>query len=388
MFTSPAQLRRRPAGFTLTELLVVIGIIVIIAAVALPVFNVLTGSRSIEAGQNFLSASLARARAEALSRQQPIGLAVYFDQVRGRTALATVSFPLVWDANVAYQRGDIVYTQQSGSRQYWLCHTDHLSAAASEPAARDSDKMPSTSSSATPPFITGVSGQWAFHDPAISSSPDVPRYAAQEYLSILPETEVVYLPPGIAAQVLNSANIEVRSVYVPVPGPITGTRPSDRYLTVGVILFDASGRLLPNQRWGTLFSPTDAPAPMGQATPTTNSPRFRSTRLGLAVRFNTDGQTATRLRTGISFNLDPVTSSGAQNSAPLVTGTGVILYDRQSCQNFYETVAGAADVKSFDGQSMDRLWTGSPDAQLEGWLDQNGSLFLVNRYTGTLVGTQ
>jgi len=51
---------RTVAGFTLTEILIVIGLIVLVIALAVPAFNVMTGGRSVDAAMNTLSAVLGR----------------------------------------------------------------------------------------------------------------------------------------------------------------------------------------------------------------------------------------------------------------------------------------------------------------------------------------
>ena len=52
----------RSAGFTLTEILVVIGIIVLFIALAIPAMSAISGTRSIAGAENNLSALLARAQ--------------------------------------------------------------------------------------------------------------------------------------------------------------------------------------------------------------------------------------------------------------------------------------------------------------------------------------
>lgn len=78
------------AAFTLTEVLVVIGIIVLIAVLAVPSFRALTGGRSTEAAQNTISAVLARARTEALGLQQSRGVLFFRDLESGRIGMAMV----------------------------------------------------------------------------------------------------------------------------------------------------------------------------------------------------------------------------------------------------------------------------------------------------------
>src|SRR5258706_15510719 len=70
----------RAGGFTLTELLVVISIIVIVLALAIPLFSILRGGRSVEAGQNVLSAVLQRAKARAIGLQERRGGFFFRDQ--------------------------------------------------------------------------------------------------------------------------------------------------------------------------------------------------------------------------------------------------------------------------------------------------------------------
>ncbi len=79
-------------GFTLTEILVVIGIIVLILAMAVPAFNFITGARSLEAAQNSVSAMLARARSQAIFTGEPVGVAIYDDAKTRRYTMALVQF--------------------------------------------------------------------------------------------------------------------------------------------------------------------------------------------------------------------------------------------------------------------------------------------------------
>lgn len=70
--------------------MLVIGIIVLVAIIAVPAFRAMTGSRSSESALNQMSAVLARARTEALGLQQPRGIFFYKDLSTGRTGMAMV----------------------------------------------------------------------------------------------------------------------------------------------------------------------------------------------------------------------------------------------------------------------------------------------------------
>lgn len=67
-------------AFTLVELLIVIGLIVLLMAVAVPVFRTLTGSRSVEQGTNVLSSLLAQTRNQAILNHESRGLCFYYSQ--------------------------------------------------------------------------------------------------------------------------------------------------------------------------------------------------------------------------------------------------------------------------------------------------------------------
>ena len=76
--------RRTWRGFTLTEMLIVIGIIVLIVALAVPAFRAMTGGRSVDAAQNQLAAILGQARAEAIGLQKMRGVLFILDPATER----------------------------------------------------------------------------------------------------------------------------------------------------------------------------------------------------------------------------------------------------------------------------------------------------------------
>ncbi|MDB5323879.1 MAG: hypothetical protein JWN40_5510 [Phycisphaerales bacterium] len=81
---------RRRGAFTLIELLVVISIVVLLLALAVPLIGSLRGGRSVDAGQNIVSAMLQRARARAIWLQERRGIFFFDDQVTGKTAMLMV----------------------------------------------------------------------------------------------------------------------------------------------------------------------------------------------------------------------------------------------------------------------------------------------------------
>ena len=78
------------SAFTLTEILIVIGLIVLIIALAVPAFSYITGSRSVDAGENLVSAMLSRARARRCCSNRMAGVAFFRDPISERTGMALV----------------------------------------------------------------------------------------------------------------------------------------------------------------------------------------------------------------------------------------------------------------------------------------------------------
>lgn len=82
--------RRRRSAFTLAEIMVVIVIIVLLLALAVPAFNLIRGSRSVEGAENQIAAVLGRARADAIGLQKPFGVMFFIEPTQDRVAVAEV----------------------------------------------------------------------------------------------------------------------------------------------------------------------------------------------------------------------------------------------------------------------------------------------------------
>lgn len=82
---------RRAGGFTLTEILVTISVIVVILAAAVPLFRFITGTRSVDAAQGQVAAMVAQARARALNDGVYTGVIFYLDRQTDRTVMALVN---------------------------------------------------------------------------------------------------------------------------------------------------------------------------------------------------------------------------------------------------------------------------------------------------------
>src|SRR2546423_14080943 len=87
--TRCASPRSRNA-FTLTEILIVLGIIVLMLAIAVPALNIIRGNRSVDSAVNQVSALLGRARSEAIGLQITTGVMFFRDPRTDQYAAALV----------------------------------------------------------------------------------------------------------------------------------------------------------------------------------------------------------------------------------------------------------------------------------------------------------
>ncbi len=84
------QTRPVRRGFTLIEMLVVAGIIVLALAMAMPLFNALSGARSLDAARNQIGALLGAVRTDAMGLQRPAGIMFFVDPKTDRVNIASV----------------------------------------------------------------------------------------------------------------------------------------------------------------------------------------------------------------------------------------------------------------------------------------------------------
>ncbi len=75
-----------PRGFSLVELIVVIGIIVLILVLAMPAFNKMVQGSNLAQGNNMVSAYIAAARAAAMQQKRTVALIFYEEVANGGTA--------------------------------------------------------------------------------------------------------------------------------------------------------------------------------------------------------------------------------------------------------------------------------------------------------------
>jgi len=85
-------------GFTLIEMITVLTIILIVLAIAIPVWNALLGGTNLAAAQNQITAFLANARADAIYNRQTIGVCFFIDPNSQQTAMAEVQVQTLYNS--------------------------------------------------------------------------------------------------------------------------------------------------------------------------------------------------------------------------------------------------------------------------------------------------
>jgi type II secretory pathway pseudopilin PulG len=334
--------QRTARAFTLTELLIVIGIIVLFITLALPAFNLLSGTRSIAGAENLLGAMLGRARADALGASDYRGLAIYRDTVTDRYYGAIVQ-PAVYQGYPTNPSGAATVTTPfyphysyvtfavSGTTHNWVAIAD----------------VPSDSwNGTTPPASAPPNASYWSQCDSISGAIT---------LDAVTQTDVQAFPAGVGVQVIT--NCPVNS---------GGNRTSNGYLPLGVVLFDGTGTLAPLKTVSFAVSGL----------------------LGTTGTFKgyfpqPGGQTT------IPYYLAGTTPQGL----PLQSSLGFVAFDKQTFDNngFYSSLTPQFPTQltsmSTNGNNTSYS-TGAGDGLADAWLDANATPLLVNRYNGTVIRSE
>ena len=337
---APRQTRRRyhanaRGGFTLVELLISIAIIVLLLGIALPVFRVISGSRSQEGASNQIAAALARARNDAVGLQVPTGIC-FFTDAAGRSNMAEVQQVQfsTWSGTAAYPPGSYV----SYTTNYYVC-TSAVAASATSNNSPDKDTTDWSLVTAT----------------ATSTSPGFTDLFDQ-----IANTDLDRLPVGVGTMVLSDAGQ-------------TGATPNsqDRYLHVGMMVFDANGRLITQPFWMSQFG-----------------------LVGTAAGFKAKGENVSQnAGTAIAGASDLGLSSGPPAPAlkvpcTLFSGIGVVTVDAEAFNGQGPNADYVIDTAVPAVSSYGTASTAGTKAAEDAWLDANATPLLINRYNGTLLRSE
>jgi prepilin-type N-terminal cleavage/methylation domain-containing protein len=350
--------RDRVHGFTLVELLTVLGIIVVILAVAIPVFDSMTGNHSTAAAQNTIASTLATARADAIYNRQITGVFFFLDPATGRFAMAEVQ------ADPQSTGGYTFTPTNSGAPNGY---GDSIYGATPPPnngllTALEMVNTYTPSSSA----VAGAAGTFSYY------------------------RDVVELPAGIGVALNNNYYGYNYTNYPADYG-------FDRYVRTGVILFDSTGSLITIPYAVQAMRATPYPGTYGKY----------YNQLALRIGLTTVGPASANLPGNqkdlasvvpAAITGPPQAPAGAPPVYPLISQVGLILYNHDAYLN-QKTTNTSTPGDAFTDTDLNYLlpWQGSPPAPAvsawdkndeENWLDSNSTAILVSPVNGSLVTAQ
>jgi len=368
----------------LAELVITLAIIVLVLSLAVPLFNVISGARTLEAAQNTIAARISQARTIAINRGQFVGVCFYRDAATDRMASVLVSFndsTLTDPDTLDKYRGwfptdttgtNTTYNRPSNSPA--VIRADRVLRAVNDFRGRNPASSWSffegkpmvyqfTTIRNSPASMVG-NGSWGASlvtnpTPAVPNTAPVPSAV---YNNVTGSTifwtqvaddigEVDVLAGGEGEQQLlpNGVGLQMVSSLV-----ATSTSSTNRYAQAGLLLFSPNGELVAK--------------PYGiRVGSTLNDLVFRN--------LPTSVFPATIDRSITSFN------------RPSSTDLGVVLFDRNAFRNDPNAQGTDTDGQLNDFPSTD-TYDGTREVAEETWLDNNGVLLLVNRYSGSLGEAQ
>jgi prepilin-type N-terminal cleavage/methylation domain-containing protein len=327
-------------GFTLTEIMVVVVIIVLLIGMALPVFHALTGSRSEAGARNAIAATLGRARADAIGLDQTIGVAFVYNPSTQKSYLAEVYFPPCpeWVTKTGVSQGSCV-KQTTGTLSYYFYWVG----------------LPATPTMAS---ITRQQKDYPYSPYGIF------QWVGGPPLDIMPDTDLLPLPAGIGVQTICNTTIDS-----------SGQRNNDGYLSVGVILFDGQGRLT-SQLYG-------IPAASRLAT-AAGLPQGYPYHSLVGDTTGPNGEDGQNVGIFIATNMSII-----PNQFGVQSQYGLVLFQKDAFvgQNFpTEDPTYNYPTKTFTSSDYTSGTGSIPSQQTEEtWLDVNATPLLIDRYTGTVI---
>jgi prepilin-type N-terminal cleavage/methylation domain-containing protein len=391
-------------GFTLIEMITVLTIIIIVLAIAIPIWDAMMNGTNLAAAQNQISAFISNARADAIYNRQTIGVFFYIDPKSQQTAMAEVQVQTLYQPKPYGGAAGPIYTSQF---------------------------IPGTWTSTVGAFSWSnwqaypTAPPWAASNgPAYSlemvNSPDPNNPTPGSFVFY---RDVVLLPKGVGVA-LNNSTYTYNSNGLwdsPAGAPVWpaggGFPPLDRYLRLGCIMFNPDGTLasipfaVPYYEAFTLNQYTAVQN--GTTKPMEN---LLCSRIGMYA--NPTNGYVSDLASDVTYT--PASATATPQFLPLLSSVGLTLYDKDVFVNQHAgpqtvmdnsttppTQKTIGDGSQFDdgslpnanGADMNYSVMGTAinaptvigqaqaaDKYLEeSWIDQNGTAFLVSPFNGSLI---
>jgi Tfp pilus assembly protein FimT len=327
----------RLSGFTLIEMITVLTIIIIVLAIAIPVWNALMGGTNLASAQNQISSLLATARADAVYNRQTMGVCFFLDPKTQRTAMAEVQVQPLWNSGTAS------YTPQF---------------------------MPTVALSN--PNNGQVYAIEMVNHPDPNSTTNPPNYIFDRDTVLLPQGVGVVLNNN--TYTYNQNNVWGNNGNWAANGP-----PMDRYVHIGCIMFGPDGTLastpfaIPYHEM--LSSSMTSPGPEN----------LLCQRIGM---YSYD----------LGSIASPVFPSTPQY-LPLMSSVGLVIFDHDAYLTQHvapTTLVPIANTVQFADPDLEISLNGAGAPALgsvqaadkfieENWIDKNGTAFLVNPFNGSLM---
>jgi hypothetical protein len=333
-------------------MITVLTIIILVLAIAIPVWNALMGGTNLAAAQNQISAMLANARADAVYNRRTIGICFFIDPKTQRTAMAEVQVQPMWNG-------------------------------------------PSPSPLFFPQVFGGVNNGPVnaiemVNNPDPSSTTTPPNYIFSR--------DIVLLPAGVAVALnnntytYNQAILPNGGTYLAYRSSPRGLPPIDRYLRLGTIMFDANGALTSIP----FAIPLDDK--LSSATVAPGTENLVCQRVGMVYSPGSPSDIASNVN---------VPTGATPTQIPLMSSVGLVIYDHDAYLaqhasltiNSRGTPTNIGTGAAFNDLDMNYyLYTNinAPTSPLyqshlddkfieENWIDQNGTALMINPANGSLI---